>query len=282
MRKKFEGVLIASDYDNTMVFTESALRSGGDMPHLSAGNRAAIEYFMAQGGTFSVATGRALPAFDAVRRGLPMNGPTVLFNGAAIYDYAKGAYLYTAFLPEAVRGHVEEVLAAYPRAACEIYHDDNTIHALQPNALTARHEHLTHSPTQTAASMAEIPSPISKALFEIDAPELAELERFVRSRPWAGGYEIIPSSNYLLELTVKGANKGGMVEKLAQLLDIERAHVYCVGDHANDIPMLRFSRIPFAPANAIESVLQLPGLHRLPDCREDAIAAMIGEIDALY
>ena len=28
---KFDGVLIASDYDNTMVYTEGMLRSGGEM-----------------------------------------------------------------------------------------------------------------------------------------------------------------------------------------------------------------------------------------------------------
>ncbi len=101
---KFSGVLIASDYDNTMVYTEGALKSGGPLPSVSQENREAVEYFMAEGGTFSVATGRALPSFSRVREGVPMNGPTVLFNGAAIYDFAQQRYLYTAFLPESVRG----------------------------------------------------------------------------------------------------------------------------------------------------------------------------------
>ena len=88
---KFDGVLIASDFDNTMVYTEGALRSGGPVPAISRENWDAIGYFMAQGGTFSVATGRALPSFASVMDGVPMNGPTVLFNGAAIYDFAGGA-----------------------------------------------------------------------------------------------------------------------------------------------------------------------------------------------
>ena len=77
---KFSGVLIASDYDNTMVYTEGALKSGGPLPSVSRENREAVEYFMAEGGTFSVATGRALPSFSRVREGVPMNGPTVLFR----------------------------------------------------------------------------------------------------------------------------------------------------------------------------------------------------------
>ena len=81
---KFDGVLIASDYDNTIVYTEDSLRGKGGIPPVSPENRAAMEYFMAQGGTFCVSTGRALPSFAALKDGIPMNGPTVLFNGAAV------------------------------------------------------------------------------------------------------------------------------------------------------------------------------------------------------
>ena len=77
---KFDGVLIASDYDNTIVYTEDSLRGKGGIPPVSPENRAAMEYFMAQGGTFCVSTGRALPSFAALKDGIPMNGPTVLFN----------------------------------------------------------------------------------------------------------------------------------------------------------------------------------------------------------
>ena len=81
---KFTGLLLASDYDNTLTYTEEALRLCRPMPPVSKANQAAIRYFMAEGGIFSVATGRAKPAFEAVADGVPMNGPTVLFNGAAI------------------------------------------------------------------------------------------------------------------------------------------------------------------------------------------------------
>ena len=47
---KFDGVLLASDFDNTLIYTEEALRSGVAVPELSPENRAALEYFMAEGG----------------------------------------------------------------------------------------------------------------------------------------------------------------------------------------------------------------------------------------
>lgn len=90
---KFDGVLLASDFDNTLIYTEDALRTGKPIPPLSAGNRAALEFFMEQGGYFTVATGRALPAFEKLADMIPTNAPCVICNGAAIYDFAKGEYL---------------------------------------------------------------------------------------------------------------------------------------------------------------------------------------------
>ena len=279
---KFTGVLLASDFDNTLVYTESALKGLEPIPELLPENRQAIEYFMAEGGTFSIATGRALPSFEIVRPGLPMNGPAILFNGAAIYDFKAEQYLCTAFLPDTVRPHIMQVLDAWPEAAVELYHDDNAIFALHANELTLAHLHLTHEATEMLETIDQAPSPISKALFEIVPEKMAALHRYVPSMPWASQYEIVPSNSYLLELTAKGASKGDMVQHLAQLLHIAPQNVYCVGDHANDLGMLAVSAIPFAPANAIESVRQVPGIHILPDARNGTIAALIRQLDERY
>lgn len=83
---------------------------------------------MAGGGTFCVATGRAKPSFEPIRRRIPSNGPTILFNGAAIYDFRAEKYLCTAFLPETVRGHLAPLAAHFPQIGVELYHDDNSIH----------------------------------------------------------------------------------------------------------------------------------------------------------
>ena len=279
---KFTGLLLASDYDNTLTYTAEALRLCAPMPPVSDVNQAALRYFMAEGGVFSVATGRAKPAFEVVAHGVPMNGPTILFNGAAIYDFAAGRYLYTAFLPDIVRTHIAQTLRALPFAAVELYHDDNSIHALQPNEVTRRHLHVTHSPTVIVDSMAQVPSPISKALFSTEPSDQAALLDYLRAAPWYGDYEIVASSESLVELTAKGANKGGMVQRLAALRDIPQDRVLCVGDHAPDVSMLTWAGAAFAPANALPEVLALPCVHALPDCRENAIAALIALLDEKY
>ena len=279
---KFDGVLIASDFDNTIVYTEDALYAGAPTPDISPENRAAIEHFMAGGGTFCVATGRAKPSFEPIRRRIPSNGPTILFNGAAIYDFRAEKYLCTAFLPETVRGHLAPLAARFPQIGVELYHDDNSIHVVNPNEITARHLHLTHTPSQQIASLDQAPSPISKLLFEEEPQRLRQLEEAIRAQDWGREYEVVASAVNLLEITARGANKGGMVRRLAELLGVRQENVCCVGDHANDIPMLEYAGMAFAPENAIPAVHRVPGIRILPDCRENAMAAMIAVLDRRY
>ena len=40
---KFDGVLLASDFDNTLIYTEEALRTGTPVPPLPERNRKALE-----------------------------------------------------------------------------------------------------------------------------------------------------------------------------------------------------------------------------------------------
>ena len=279
---KFTGLLLASDYDNTLTYTEEALRLCQPMPPVPDANQEAIRYFMSEGGIFSVATGRAKPAFERVAADVPMNGPTILFNGAAIYDFPTGKYLCEAFLPDEAKDCIQQVIGALPFSAVELYHDNNDIHALQPNDVTRRHLHITHSPTVFVDSMTEVPSPISKALFSTEPENQPALLDFLRAQPWYDRYEIVASSSSLVELTAKGANKGGMVRRLAELLGVRQENVCCVGDHANDISMLNWAGMAFAPANALPQVLALPQVYKLPDCRDNAIAALIQVLDEKY
>lgn len=279
---KFDGVLLACDFDNTLVYTEDVLVSGGTLPPLSRGNREAVEYFMAEGGLFSVATGRALPSFAPIAPTLPMNGPTVLFNGAALYDFARGEYLCTAFLPDDIREKLAPMESVFPDVTCEIYHDGNEIHTLHPNELTRNHMRLTDSAAVEIDSFLRVPTPISKVLFEETGERLQAMEQYLRSRPWAMDFEIVKSGKFFLEITAKGATKGDMIRRLAQQMHIRRENVCCMGDHLNDIPMLRLAAHAFAPQNAVEAVRQVPHITLLRDCREDAVAEAVEHLDDFY
>ena len=211
-----------------------------------------------------------------------MNGPTILFNGAAIYDFARKEYLVTAFLPDDIRAKLAPVEEVFSGLTCEIYHEGSDIHILHPNELTRNHMRLTNSTAVELTSIVQVPTPISKVLFEETGQRGEALEQYVRSQPWAGEFEIVKSGKFFLEITAKGATKGGMIRRLAEHLHIRQENVCCVGDHLNDIPMLRFASHAFAPRNAVEAVRQTPGVQLLRDCREDAVAELVARLEEIY
>ena len=277
----FDGVLLASDFDNTLIYTEEALRSGVAVPELSPENRAALEYFMAAGGRFTVATGRALAAFLRYAGSIPMNAPAVVCNGAALYDFEKQEYLEVAMLDEAARRRGQAVLDRFPAVAVEAYHIDNVIHAVQPNEITRQHEHLTKVSVTEAPTLLDVPLPLGKLLFEADHPTLEAVREYLTEQGWSGDYELIFSGQTLLEMTAKGANKGGMIRRLADRLGISMEHVYCAGDEANDIPMLRIAAEGFAPANCVPAVRE-SGATIVPHARDGALAAVVAHLEKRY
>ena len=278
---RFDGVLLASDFDNTLIPTETALRTGQPVPTLSPGNRAALEHFMAEGGRFAIATGRALAAFLRYADEVPMNAPGVVCNGAALYDFSKGEYLETAMLDADARRRGQMVLERFPAVAVEAYHIDNVIHAVQANEYVRQHEHITKVRVTETPSLLEVPLPLGKLLFESDHETLEEVRRYLDSQGWAESYELIFSGKTLLEMTANGANKGGMVRRLAQRLGISMEHVYCVGDEANDLSMLQAAAQGFAPANCAPVVRDC-GAVLVAECADDAVAQVVAWLDRRY
>lgn len=128
---KFSGVLLATDYDDTLYDSKGTI---------SPENRAAIDRFLAEGGLFSISTGRSYINFviQMEREKLPVNAPVILSNGASIYDFAKEESLWLKFLPKRAPVHIAKLCAAFPELGFEAYHQDE-VYAFRPNVITYRH-----------------------------------------------------------------------------------------------------------------------------------------------
>lgn len=267
---KFDGVLLATDFDDTLY---------DDQVKVSEENRRAVEYFVEEGGRFTVATGRARPAFAPCFSLAPINAPVILSNGSALHDYRTGETVYETFLPQRVLGDLMELTFVVPQVGFEAYHGDD-IYLHNPNVITRNHLRRIGAQGEEKA-IRDIPGPLSKVLLEHDRRSVLDRAReYILSR-WGEHYEAIFSNQVLLELTAKGSNKGGMVLELARRLGISREHIYCVGDNENDIPMLAVSAIPFAPANSAPAVKEW-GARMVSSCGESCIAQVISILDEIY
>ena len=209
---------------------------------------------------------------------VPINAPVVLSNGAGLYDFQAGRMIHETVLPGRAAGDLAEVCAVFPDLGFESYHGDE-VSAWNPNQVTWNHLRRARTAC-TVRPIGEMPLPWSKAILQQANPLLRQVQQYMRER-WAEHYEIIFSNQVLLELTRKGSNKGGMVLYLADLLGIERAHIYCVGDNQNDIPMLEISAIPFAPANCAPEVRDW-GAQILCSCDEGCLAQIVDILDTRY
>ena len=267
---KFDGVLLVSDYDDTL----------GIENHIPAHNLKMLDYFKQQGGRFTVATGRAHHTFRAIRPLIPFNAPVLLANGATVYDFEQDKALSDTILPPTVVEDMALLAQLYPKMSLEAYCGEHDIYAWNSNIYV--NHHLLHTKcTAHRCPITEMPYPWDKAILENDHKTLAKLQTEILTR-WGDRYEAFFSADHMLELNAKGCTKGGAVLKLAEMLNIKRENVYCVGDNQNDLSMLEISAIPFAPANAIPMVKELPVLVVLPPCRKGAVGALIEHLDTIY
>ena len=266
---KFDGVLLASDFDDTF-FPASHV--------LPERNRAAVEYFKSEGGIFTIATGRARTTFCRYVPLAAPNAPVILANGAQLYDFSREVLLEERTVPTTIAGDLLELVKDLPEVSVEAYHGED-IYIWNPNRWTWFHLERAKC-TAEECPIGQMPQPWGKAILHQEHDILLRAQAYILNR-WGDRYEAIFSNAHMLELTGKGTTKGGMVLALAQRLGIPRAHIYCVGDNHNDIPMLAVSAVPYAPGDCAKEVREW-GAHLLPASEEGAIAGLIEELDKRY
>ena len=266
---KFDGLLLVSDFDDT-VYTATH--------YIPERNLKAIEYFRSEGGKFTIATGRAHRTFAPYRHLLPLDGPVVLSNGSALYDFEREEMLVQTYLPPSAPRDLGELLEVFPSLAIETYHGED-IYVFRPNYVTDGHMKKVGT-DYTVCDIPDMPVPWTKAIVQQEYPVLLQARDWLMERH-GDLYEAIFSNQYYLEITEKGSIKGGMVDVLARRMGIRPENLYCVGDNQNDIPMMERSAIPFAPSNCSQPVRDF-GARVLCSCEEGVIGDIVDILDNLY
>ena len=98
--KKFEGMLICTDLDGTLLRDDKSI---------SKENSEAIEYFKNEGGFFTFITGRMPNTSVGMYEAVKPNAPIGCINGGGIYDFEKREFCWVAELPREALDLVEYV-----------------------------------------------------------------------------------------------------------------------------------------------------------------------------
>ena len=271
----YANAAVLSDLDGTLFNSR-----GGVCPE----DLAAIRELIAAGGLFGLATGRAPGNIRDILPDLPLNGPSIVLNGAAVYDFGAGAYLgANALDAPAALSLVEHCLRAALPLDIQVYTADGICYATPLESAEPGFLRI-HQPA-VYMSLA--------ALAQRDWFKLVLLERtpgalgFMRSwlqqtgsdarlDPVEGTTDVV-QAGYYLEILPKGVNKGSAVPSLRGLPAYRDRTLFAAGDYWNDMELLRAVDVPCAPDNAIPEIKAVCR-HVLPSHNDGAIAALIREV----
>jgi len=241
---KFDGILIATDLDGTLL---------ADDKTVSAENKNAIEYFMSEGGYFTITTGRSRQGIDSIINQIMPNAPIVLFNGSAVYDIKKNEFIWEAFLDENANNVIKLVEEKFPYLGIEVW-GRKDIYISRNNELIRKQIEI-EGLTENLLHYSDVPDPLRKAMFVQEAESLPYVREEIMASEYADCYNFMQSSECYFELLPKEASKGNGLLKIAEFLGIPQSRTVGIGDNENDISLVCDAGVGVAVANAIPALL---------------------------
>lgn len=218
------------------------------------------------GGLLSVCTGRSLLAAEAVAEAIGVNAPSILYGGAAIYDFQTRSYLYAHAFQWDVMQAVRAVLDAYDDISMQVFTLDDVFVLRRTRRLNERgvkEENVNPVTTPEAVT-----GDILKLVMCCDDPSHLEDCRKLFPPEYC---HFAFASHTFVDVVAAGFGKGEAMQQLSNLLHIPFSRFFSAGDAVTDLPMLRASAVSFAPDNALPIVKEAV-THVVPDVSSGGIA----------
>ena len=269
----YSNILLTVDFDRTLTAPDSTVPKR---------NLEAIEYFTANGGAFTVNTGRSLPMSQGqLLPQVPVNAPLLLYNGSAAYDTAAGQLTQVRPIGLDI-GILEQLQQRFPALHVEVQAADAHYLLHRDAGWEAYCEH--NGCAWKYAQPQDIPGPFVKfafygqfrentvaSMYQATREELAEVAAAVSymERTYGDRLEIFRACARIVDFHAKGCSKLRAARDLQKALG--RKLLVCVGDAENDLTMLEGADHAFCPADGVVA-------DRFPTvckCADGAIADVI-------
>lgn len=272
--------LLALDLDGTLLTPQGTI---------SPATRAALDEAVAQGLILVVATGRTYQMIRFYCGDLPLNGPQITLNGAALVDAQTDQPIETVPLtPEdiwPVVAFLEErglAVAVFGIEATWIrdtnpYADKISPQGVQqPQRVKAWTDLLGDPDRHGAGAITPPHEPITKIVALAPTEVITQLRPPAEERFGQHLY-VTQTSDHLLEFLHAHVSKGTGLAAVAERLGISPTEVVACGDSHNDMTMLTYAGIGVAMGNASAEVKAIADLEA-PSNREDGIAWVVKKL----
>lgn len=265
----FDGCLLACDIDGTLVIN-------GKIPER---NKEAINFFIKEGGHFSIATGRSVAAFRNILDELGNIAPCIVTNGCIIYDYNQCKILHEEALSINDYKIAKEINNTDKNIGIEIHSGETVIGYSQTQ------ESIDHQVYEGLNALEidfdEASKYIwNKVLFLLDNKEDLEfIIDFVKAFEFECDFiettaTIDNRKRLYFEMIPRNINKATGLSKLAEILKINRGCVYAIGDYYNDLEMIKKADIGAAVADSPDDI-KLQADFVAGKCDDGAVADFI-------
>lgn len=250
---------------------------------VSEQNRSAIRRYTEAGGLFAIATGRCPDNMLMFLDGVAFNAPSIVLNGAGVYDRAENRFLYTQFADrDALSSVLRYCRARHPSLDLQVYTEENILY-VSPEETVNRPFWKLHITSHFVSIEEAERVPWFKTLLFGSPDALKDAEAFIAREGIGDRFDrvfattdIVPGVEYL-ELLPRGVNKGTALKVCRDLPCYRGRTLVAVGDYNNDYEMLKEADIAACPNNANDAVRGISDLI-LPSNNESAIAALIDRL----
>jgi len=268
MAQLFEQYLVLTDLDGTVV--DEAL-------NILPRDIEAISYFIANGGTFGVSTGRVMVSAMPLVRRLPTNAPCVFLNGGAIMDPHTGVFLHRSYLDESGREALRQITGHFPDLRAAVLMGDDFYNVTEFGDGKTPFD--MDVPQTIAADLDTMPGGWYKVLMNIMDYSMDEVDAFCRSldyprlkfiRSTVNYYEVMPAEN----------SKARGNRLLAQLKSWQDKTLVVIGDYFNDLEMIRDADLGVTVEAAPQLVKDAADLV-VCDVHQGAVCQLVQRLEAM-
>lgn len=268
MAKKFEGVIIFSDFDNTLTFNGSMSGACTNF-NINPKNYEAVKYFTQNGGKFVLATGRNYDELLFLLDKMPLYEIAICTNGTLYNLKTREEYLPVVLNDDVMQTLVKDLFDKFEIRHCRIVDGD-----------CKNREWYKESEGVDFFDYAKIydKKPYYKLTFwgNGDVEYIKNLYTYLKNK-YNDEYTIECSAPDFMEVYAKlGGKKRAIKELVKRVGNVKK--VVCVGDQENDIPMLEIADVGVCVANGVQKAKDVADVV-CASSKDGAIADVVTMLD---
>ncbi|HIT94372.1 MAG TPA: HAD hydrolase family protein [Candidatus Faecivivens stercoripullorum] len=262
------------DFSNVYLFSDIDGTLGVAGVGIPARNYDAIRRFVRKGGHFGLCTGRWVTDITHFVRGLPVNMPCIINNGAALCELPSGRILSSIPLPEHAMDYAREIAALDP--CIQVIAVNESGYYCLSDQSDGKEVHLIRE-RFPVIKWDEFKGPALKFLFSCPAERGEELLTKASGLHHADVYYTWSGMSF--EMIPAGISKGTGLLNFCATRHIPRENTVFIGDSFNDREMFMTAGFPVCVAGTPKELAALCRM-QVGECLSGAVADLIEWLEA--